>query len=218
MNLGKLGKRLRKELLANPKQAVVLGIVCLVACWFWSPLLLKWFKGKAKVQVAKSEAVAAAETVTAKTDSQRPWFDIQRWRQADPLTRSASPADDVRDPFRLPAAMVAATKEEQAEDNEQQSEVVPVEPEKLALTLESIVYGGSRRLAQINGMTVQEDEELVIEGKKEDGEGAPTKLVGRVVAIRPTEVLLEIGGQSLRLTLQPKRLGAGDVVKRLRTP
>ena len=214
MNLGKLTKRLRKELLANPKQALVLAIVCVIACWFWSPLLLKWFKGKSKGQVAKATPVAAPENVVAKVEAQRPWFDIYARRQADPLTRSAPLPDEARDPFRLPKLVVAANEENRQKQTDQPL-AAPVQLEKLNLKVEAIVYSGSRRLAQINGSTVQENEEFVVSGEEEPGEEVTTKLVGRVVAIRPTEVLLKIGGQSLRLKLQPKLLGQGEVVKRL---
>ena len=47
MNLGKLTKRLKKELGANPKQAAALAVVCLVGLWFWWPLLTKWLRPKA---------------------------------------------------------------------------------------------------------------------------------------------------------------------------
>jgi hypothetical protein len=216
MNLGKLSKRLRKELLANPKQAAVLAIVCLIACWFWSPLLLKGFKGKGKSQVAKSAPIAATETVAAKAEAQHRWFDIQAWRQSDPLTRSASLPDNARDPFRLPAPVIAANDDDQEERSEQPT-ASPVRPESLSLKLEAIVYGGSRRLAQINGTTVAENDELPMNGQDEEGEEVSAQRRCRVVAILPTEVLLEVGGQSLRLSLQPKLLGRGDVVKRSRT-
>jgi hypothetical protein len=216
MNLGKLSKRLRKELLANPKQAVVLAVVCVIACWFWSPLLLKWFKGKGKSQIARSNPVTGTENTIAKAEPQRPWFDIYAWRQADPLTRPAPLADETRDPFRLPEPVMAAY-EKNDEEQTDQSIAPPVQLEKLNLKLEAIVYSGSRRLAQINGLTVKENDEVPINGEDEAGEKASAKLVGRVVAIHPTEVVLEVGRQSLRLSLQPKLLGRGEVVKRLRT-
>jgi hypothetical protein len=217
MNLGKLSKRLRKELLANPKQAVVLAIVCVIACWFWSPLLLKWFKGKGKSQIARSNPATETENTIAKAEPQRSWFDIYAWRQADPLTRSAPLQDETRDPFRLPKPVMAGHEEEEEEEQNDQPIAAPVHLEKLSLKLEAIIYSGSRRLAQINGLTVKENDEVPINGEDEAGEKASAKLVGRVVAIHPTEVVLEVGRQSLRLSLQPKLLGRGEVVKRLRT-
>ena len=218
MKLGKLSKRLRRELLANPKQAAVLAIACLVACWFWSPLLMKWFKAKDKTQTAKLEP-AGIETVAAKVQPQRPWFDIQRWRLADPLTRSAALANAERDPFRAPTPVVVAKEDEQEEQTTERN-ATPVEPEMLRLTLEAIIYSESRRLAQINGQTVRENERFAIDAKdaEPDAEQSSTgssPLTGCVTAIHPAEVLVEIGGRSLRLSLPPKLLGRGEVVKRL---
>jgi hypothetical protein len=217
MNLGKLSKRLRKELLANPKQAIVLAIVCLVACWFWSPLLLKRFKAKGKGPIATSDPIPAAENVAAKVAAQRPWFDIHHRRRADPLTRSAALAEDTRDPFRLLKAASAASDETEEGEQTERPIAEPVRPESLNLVLEAIVYGGTRRLARINGSTLMENDEVVIGSEDEESEGAASKSVGRVVAIHPTEVVLEVGNQSLRLSLQPKLLGRGEVVKRMRT-
>lgn len=219
MNPGKLGKRLRKELLANPKQAAVLAIACLVACWFWSPLLMKWFTGNGKVQATKLEEAAAVETVAAKAEPQRPWFDIQRWRLADPLTRSASQVDADMDPFRVPAPVTANPPDNQEERTEQ-TKVAPLQPVKLSLTLEAILYSGSRRLAQINGQTLREEEEFAISGQgvepdAQEEADRPSQVMGRVTAIHPTEVLIEVGGQPLRLSLSPKLLGRGEVVQRL---
>jgi hypothetical protein len=219
MNLGKLGKRLRKELLANPKQAAVLAIACLVACWFWSPLLMKWFKGKGKAQAAKVEPATAVVTIAAKVEPQRPWFDIQRWRLADPLTRSAAQVDAGMDPFRVPTP-VAANQSEDEEEQTAQTKVAPLQQVKLNLTLEAILYSGSRRLAQINGQTLRENEEFAISGQgaepnTQEEADSSSQIMGRVTAIHPSEVFIEAGGQSLRLSLSPKLLGRGEVVKRL---
>ena len=222
MNLGKLSKRLRKELLANPKQAAVLAIACLVACWFWSPLLMKWLggKGKGKAQAAKAEPTAAVETVAAKAEPERPWFDIQRWRLADPLTRSAALVDTAKNPFRAPTPETVDKPEKEEDEQTASTQTAALQPGKLNLSLEAILYGGSRRLAQINGQTVRENEEFSIDGKAESATeeeaNRSSPMMARVTAIYPTEVLVEVAGQSLRLSLQPKLLGRGDVVKRLR--
>lgn len=221
MNLGKLSKRLRKELLANPKQAAVLAIACVVACWFWSPLLLKWFTGKGIAQVAKVESLTvAAETVAARLEPQRPWFDIQRWRLADPLTRSAAMVDADRNPFRALLPVTANTLEDSQEEQTAQTKAGPPQGVKLSLTLEAVLYSGARRLAQINGQTVRENEEFAIssqsgeEGDEQEAAGSDL-MMGRVTAILPNEVLLEVGGQVVQLGLRPKLLGQGEVVTRL---
>ena len=39
MNLNKLARQLRREAMANPKKAAVLGLLLLVALYFWGPLV-----------------------------------------------------------------------------------------------------------------------------------------------------------------------------------
>lgn len=216
MNLGKLSKRLRKELLANPKQAAVLAIVCVVAVWFWSPLLMKWFKGKAKAEAAKAEPAAAVDVVNARQEAQRPWYDIDRWRQADPLTHSALMAQSAPDPFRLQQPTASLQNESEQEEEADRAGAVAIDARQMNLALTAIVSSGSRRFAQINGRTLSEGEEIQIgRGNEQEEEGRSLK--GKIVAISRSEVLLDVQGQSLRLSLQPKLLRDGDMVKRLMT-
>ena len=42
MKLDKLLKQAKRDLVASPKKAAVLGLMLLVAAYFWGPLLWKW--------------------------------------------------------------------------------------------------------------------------------------------------------------------------------
>ena len=42
MSLERFAKRLRREVIANPKKAAILGIMLLVAIYFWTPLVMGW--------------------------------------------------------------------------------------------------------------------------------------------------------------------------------
>jgi hypothetical protein len=220
MNLGKLTKRLRKELLAHPKQAAVLAIVCLVACWFWSPLLLKWFSGNAAVATAplKADLTVSSNQVAATNEEQKhSWIEIHRWREADPLAHPFSLPAGSRDPFesRKPAIADQVADQAKTKNPEPTVENVPLRPDGLGLKLEAIVYGGSRRLAQINGQTVKENDEVTLAGETKQAAGP--KIVGRVLEIRSNEVLLDFSGYPILLSLQPKVLGRGEVVQRAKT-
>jgi hypothetical protein len=211
VNLGKLTKRLRKELLANPKQAAVLAVVCAVAVWFWSPLLMKWYRGKAS---AASPTPAPAETNNDKKEEPKhTWLEVMAWRKADALTRSAVLSSESRDPFQplQPPALANTPNPQpgQTQPTTEEDDPRPIELEKLGFTLDAIVYGGSRRLAQINGQTVRENEQVTLNAKEDDEE-----FVAHVMEIRRDEVLLDIRGISLRLKLQPKLLSRGEVVER----
>lgn len=221
MKPGKLAKRLKKELLGNPKQAAVLAIVCLVACWFWSPLLMKWFSGKSAVTVSvktgvdNDPVVAPAKIATTPAGRKNAWCEVNTWRMADPLTRSASLARGTRDPFESKQPVVAEVVAERGGDAEAVQPtiaIVPAQAETLGLTLEAIVYGGSRRLAQINGQTLRENDEVKLGGEARQAEG--TSIVGRVLTIRSDEVLIEFGSRTVHLKLRPKQLGRGEVVQR----
>lgn len=53
MSLDKLAKRLKRDVRRSPKKAVALGLLCLVALWFWLPLLWGWV---APEQTASAES------------------------------------------------------------------------------------------------------------------------------------------------------------------
>ena len=68
MNLEKLAKSLKKELLRSPKKAAILGVASLAAIYFWVPLIWKWStpeggrsSGKKAPLVQNSEAGLAGE-------------------------------------------------------------------------------------------------------------------------------------------------------------
>jgi len=225
VNLGKLTKRLQKELKANPKQAAVLGIVSLVAVWFWGPLLWKWVNPKsAEVAKAKEgESPPAQPAPTAKTPvaSQQPaigWRELQSMRSADPLTQPAPLANDARDPFQPLIDATALVSDDDPDDNDHPTRA-PVEEEvesnKVGLVLESIVHSSSRRRAQISGQTVKEGDPITLGG---GGPGkAGQEIVGRVAAISPNEVVIELGGQEVRLKLRTKTLARGNVIQQMKS-
>lgn len=224
VNLGKLSKRLRKELLANPKQAAVLGVVCLVAIWFWMPLL--WKSSGRKPAAAKAiaatgnDAPAANQptTTSAKPEPTFTWMQLQAWRQADRLTRSAELPLESREVFRSPKQIEVVVTASETNDDEQPSREPiaeqTVDVEKLTLVLESIVYGGGRRRALINGQAVQENEEFNLSEKSGSSEAPTAKLMGKVTSITPSEVVVEVAGRPMRLKLQPKLLNRGEVIER----
>lgn len=223
MNLGKLTKRLRKELVANPKQAAVLAVVCVVALWFWGPLLLKWFRPKGTEETATPDVAATNPEVAVSAPQERPvsWLEVQARRDADPLARSASRNQAARDPFAT--LQTAAVASDEGEGSEEETESTPAavieqlaEPAKVGLVLQSIAYSRSRRFAQISGKTVKEKDELTLGSQVEGVSATGPKLVAKVVSIGRSEVTLEIRGQEVQLKLQPKLLSENEIVERSR--
>lgn len=223
MNLGKLAKRLKKELAANPKQAAVLGIGCVIAVWFWAPLVMRWWKPKSAsvVAVAATPSTTTETPATATTElSSVRWRDVRDWRQADPLMRSTRVVNE-RDPFAVRkkednnAVAQADTTELSAEPTDPEETLPLVDetrsPEQLGLTLESIAYSNTRRRAQISGRTFKEQDDIPLGTGDQDKTPRPPC---RVKSIEPTYVLVDFQGREIRLELPRKTLAQGDLVER----
>lgn len=104
VNLGRLRKKLRREIAAHPAKAAVLGILCVVALWFWAPLLWGWIAppGDAPATVETPPAavpqlpglpaaVAAPAEASQPVSADYPWQQVVRWMEQDPRTRPVEP-------------------------------------------------------------------------------------------------------------------------------
>jgi hypothetical protein len=120
VKLDKLKKQLLREVKANPKKGAALGVLCLVALWFWGPLVAGWVSGsKGGSKVAKKKA-AATETADGATTSSKKgnkstdktaqdaksevnskvaWGTLLEWMRNDPTMASAVRVPIARDPF-----------------------------------------------------------------------------------------------------------------------
>ncbi len=106
VNLGKIKKKLKREVTAHPAKAAVLGGLCVVAMWFWVPLVWGWVSPKepsAAATVARepsampvpgfvptSVSVPPAEATPAVPAV--PWTQIVQWMEQDPRTSSVEVA------------------------------------------------------------------------------------------------------------------------------
>lgn len=119
MSLEKLSKQLKRELKANPQKAGMLGVLVLVAGWFWGPLIFKSDETKKTPAVAAS---ATAPTTTSPTSTgtnvvaaaptsasreRLDWRTLSSRLQSDSAMRSvpglsASAKEEVRNPFDAP--------------------------------------------------------------------------------------------------------------------
>jgi len=103
VNLGKIKKRLKKEAAGHPVKAGVLGVLCLVAVWFWLPLVWKWTAGSktpATADTAKESespqvpgfSVMVAPVAAANKEPTVPdvsWKQLIQWMENDPRNKSA---------------------------------------------------------------------------------------------------------------------------------
>ncbi len=223
MSPGSLGNRLKREIKANPKKAVILGVVTLVAVYFWVPLVLGW-ANKNKSRVAATPVVTANAS-TAPVASPIPngstggnetsaavrpsWAQVAQWKQNDPRTKTADPLATDRDPFS-PVKTETISPEEVAAKAASAKPAV-LSPAQAGLVLTSTVVGPERRVAQINGKSYSVGQTIqVIKDSKSLG------ISFTLVDVQPRSVVLESDGRQFDLAIpQP---GQSDKIELMGTP
>ncbi len=110
VNLGKIKKKLRREVAAHPAKSAILGILCVVALWFWTPLVWGWVSPRGAGTTVKAAqelggpqlpgllpvAIAAADTEpNAPVHS---WQQVVQWMEQDPRTQPVGPVLASRGP------------------------------------------------------------------------------------------------------------------------
>jgi len=161
VSLGNLAGQLRHEAAASPKKAVCLGLLGVVAVWFWVPLAWGWIApndGVPEATAAKPPATdaaktdpgvkpppsapaAAAKTTTeTKNEPRYPWYQLVRWMDSDPRTSAAEPLLVGRDPFQ--------TTEKEVEIIDPTTIDVAKE---LGLQLSTTIVGARRSTACVHG-------------------------------------------------------------------
>ncbi len=232
MNYDNLGKRLWKEFNRNKKKTAVLGVLTLVAFYFWVPLVWKWIGGS-----PSTDAVATPLTIetqpTAPTTNQTqttapsnavqqpsvPWEQLTEWIKADPLMSTATLAGNQRNPFQPLVAVaqqdVAAQGDAAAEGN-----TMPVaSPEQLGLVLSTTWIGPGGSLARINGTMYRLDDVVsVSSGTATSDEGQAPQLnlrkpVGfQLAEIHPRHVVLQSGKERFDLHVRGPELATGNQI------
>ena len=221
MKFSSIVRQLKREAAANPKKAGFLGVLALVAVWFWVPLVWGLIGPEEEsTEVATSPATGSAMTATQKFGPiQQPtgslgengvltapdrgglaWNQLVEWMGNDPRLLASSYVPGPRDPFREPQAPQVA-------DHENEKAPVPqlVTPADLGMTLSSTIIGSGRRVARIGGKNYTQGS--TVEGDK-DGQRIKFTLAEihprRVVLIResrPFELKVPSPGQSSRIEL-----------------
>ncbi|MBS0209928.1 MAG: hypothetical protein JSS27_13350 [Planctomycetes bacterium] len=172
MSLSRYANQLQRELKANQKKAAMLGLLGLVAVWFWLPLLMP----KSTAAAAPAPSPVAAGTAPAPAspinhDNKAPtwrWQDLDQWMTADLETKPFVWTEDQgRNPFalvKLPPSETeiaeAQAKAAQQEQAVQQSRSVCT-PQESGLELSSTMIARVRK-ATINGKTYQLGDEVPV--------------------------------------------------------
>ena len=218
MNLGKTLKRLRRDLTANPKKAGLLGLMVLVACYFWAPLLLGSFGigGKRKATASSDELILtddpidASQPVRSAKKSLR-WDRAAQWIAADALMVSAAADSRWREPFakfKTPPK-VEETKPPETTDTPSATQLPETTPGAAGLALQSVLVGPQRRVAMINGRMYRVGDTVP---KREADK--PVGVEFQIASIRAEGVELERGGKTYLLAFDRVKLNAeGEIVR-----
>jgi len=205
VNLKKLTKQMQREAKANPGKAVFLGLLAVVALWFWLPLVWGWI-GKEDPTTAEA-AVETFDTNTAATLNQEsttpgeteashyPWHEIAKWMDNDPLTSAANMIKLRRDPFRPHSSQSS----QEAIDDEPEELLPDVTPESLGIVLSGTIIGPDRRVALINGKPYDEAKPVRF---LKDGQ----KIEFTIEQIHPRRIVLQRNEEQFELRTQPSAL------------
>lgn len=207
MNISKLTKRLRREAKTNPKKAAILGLLLLVAVYYWLPLL--------KGMVAKAEVAPkkATETISAKKVEAEPlkamsemrgkketeatatfeWESLAGGLDRDPTARPCEMLLSRRSPFGSLTPEIAEVEPEVTTEPVQ----ITVTPESLGMAVSGTVIVPGRRVALINGRAYRE------------GRNVPSTRGGQTIEFKLAEVhdrqiVLERQGERFELAI-PQR-------------
>jgi hypothetical protein len=161
-------QKLKKELARNKAKSAVLGLLCLVAAYYWLPLLGKLLPSKKKAATAISEAEIVAQlpiplnpvsggpssttTIPAATDLS--WQEIAKAISADVYMTSVASDPTSRSPFAVAEPVI---KKSIQTDSIPADEDDPAEPNTPELTVDfvvtSVIVGSRRSVATINGVS-----------------------------------------------------------------
>ena len=145
--------RLKSELGRSPKKAALLGLLLLVAMYYWMPLVFGWMKGGSPLlePAVPAAAVIPRSTATPAVPAAMPavaWQQIVKAMENDPHMALAATLVGDRDPFENVHRKVAeatATPEAKVQ--------ALVTPDTAGLILSSTVVGPRSRVAFVNGKT-----------------------------------------------------------------
>jgi hypothetical protein len=215
VNAKRFARKLRREVTASPKKAAVLGLLVLVALYFWGPLVWSWI-ARSESHARPAQAAAASEDARSvpsgpvpspklardrnatthknKPPPGHPWDELARWIEADPRMKPAGELSGSRDPFHAVAQEVA--KRRKSEELKAAEAAAAMTPEKLGLALSSTLIGPQRRLALISGRAYEQGR--TVQGAKDGRQFAFT-----LSEVHPRRIVLTREGIRYELTIPP---------------
>ena len=228
MNLDKLTKQFRRDMAANPKKAALLGLMVVVALYFWGPLAWK-FLAAAQSKQRSTADMASLILTDDPVDVAQPgkggrgtskfrWDKVRQLIRQDARMVSATFDTDWIDPFGkgssdMREVVVETPPEDPAIAAAAAAASLAIEPKDLGIVLGAVMIGPRTRVATINGESCREGDKISITPK-----GDQTSTIEfRLHRIMRQSVQLEINGRIFTLELTPPKLGNGDEFKTAQT-
>lgn len=215
----------------------MLALGCVVALYFWAPLVWKWLPGTkasgggpaaamAVSSVTAPPAIASAQKQpTDKSVNKYGWDELVRWMGLDQRTKPAMLDTDFRSPFRLTPAQQQMLRQEPTADSADphvaatniESQPLDLSPRQLGLVLSGTIVGPRVRVATINGKTYRESAQIIVSmsgsaAEQVDGaeSAASSQRIEFILAeVHPHKIVLVRAGKPYELALQRATL-AGD--------
>jgi hypothetical protein len=199
-----VAKRLQHEIKASPAKAGALGLLLIVAAYFWLPTVVGLIGTGKQAPPAPSadQATSTASTTPAASagNEQQPTakaFDYD-WRMhaksmdEDPLARPVDALSNERDPFASNETLAAA---EPLEPPAAPPVVVePMTPQDAGLVLSTTLHGARMKIADIGGKSYTIGDRIEVSGN-----GADTSF--QVVEIHQRRVVLKSDGKLYELKI-----------------
>lgn len=220
VKLEKLVKQIGRDAAANPKKAALLGVMALLALYFWAPLLAGWIApAKRKTTPTGNLALILTDDPVEATDKTKAaqggnfrWEKVHQLLTSDPRMNSAEFDISWASPFAVAAAVREITEASEAQDEAIEKAAAlrkDISPAEAGLVASCVLIGPRRRTVMINGEVYGEQQTIV----------APVKdgLVGlqfRLVSIGRQEITFEREGRTYSLELMKSGLAEGDQIQR----
>jgi hypothetical protein len=224
----KLAKQLKKELTRNPKKTIALGLVTVVALWFWAPLVWKYAgggskKSKAGGKAAVAEAAPAAAQPAAeiaKGPAPAPkidWDKLLEHIADDERMLSATLPKGARDPF-APSAQEEQVVAAQPVPDATGESVKPVtlsdpDPKALGLVLQGTFVSQRTQRATISGKTYATGAavKVIAASAQPNDASSNAKTEQKLIAfqldlIEARRIVLSRNGKQYTLALKPPSL------------
>jgi hypothetical protein len=216
VNLDKLTKQLRRDMAANPKKAALLGLMVVVAMYFWGPLVWKFAsvaggKPRSNANLASlilmDDPADSPQQGKTRSGGKFRWDKVREIIRQDPHMLPATFDPSWVNPFGKSASEIArSVAAETPVDAPPAAVVAPaVDPKDLGIVLGGVMIGVRTRLATINGEACREGDVFSL---KTNDKTATVEL--RVLKINRHSVQLESGGRVFTLELVSPELAHGD--------